>query len=124
MVLEDNICKIRFYKINVLFCVRLLTFCIYYVILEKTEVIYMSVTNATNFRKNVYKYLDNAIYNNDPVIVTTKSGNAVIMNEEDYRSLMETLYLYSIPGMKESIEEGINTPFEECREFNWREELK
>ncbi len=84
----------------------------------------MSVTNATNFRKNVYKYLDNAIYNNDPVIVTTKSGNAVIMNEEDYRSLMETLYLYSIPGMKESIEEGINTPFEECREFNWREELK
>ena len=84
----------------------------------------MSITNATTFRKNVYKYLDSAIIDSDTVFVTTKSGNAVIMSEDDYKSLMETLYLYSIPGMKESIEEGINTPIEECREFNWREELK
>lgn len=84
----------------------------------------MSITNATNFRNNVYHYLETAINSNDPVIVTTKSGNAVIINEEDYRSLMETLYLYQMPGMKESIEEGINTPIEECREFNWRKELK
>lgn len=84
----------------------------------------MAITNATNFRNNVYRYLETAIESNDPVIVTTKNGNAVLMNEEDYRSLMETLYLYSIPGMKESIEEGINAPAEEYREFNWREELK
>ena len=84
----------------------------------------MSITNATNFRNNVYRYLETAINSNDPVIVTTKSGNAVIINEEDYRSLMETLYLYQMPRMKESIEEGINTPIEECREFNWRKELK
>ena len=84
----------------------------------------MAITNATNFRKNVYKYLESAIDMNDIVYVTTKTGNAVIMNEQDYRNIMETLYLQSIPGMTEKILEGHNTPLEECVEVNWREELK
>lgn len=83
----------------------------------------MEITNATNFRKNIYQYLEQAITAEDVVFVTTKTGNAVVMSEEEYRSWKETLYLYSIPGMKEKIEEGVNTPLEECEEFNWREEL-
>lgn len=84
----------------------------------------MSVTNATNFRKNAFNYLDGVVESNDVVTVTTKNGNAVLMSEQDYNSLMETLFLYRVPGMKESILEGMNTPTEKCREFDWREELK
>ncbi|WP_279009016.1 type II toxin-antitoxin system Phd/YefM family antitoxin [Synergistes jonesii] len=46
--------------------------------------------------------------------VSTKDGNAVVISEEDYNDLIETLYISSIPGMKEKIVEGLNTPLEEC----------
>ncbi|HOV41367.1 MAG TPA: type II toxin-antitoxin system Phd/YefM family antitoxin, partial [Oscillospiraceae bacterium] len=44
----------------------------------------------------------------------TKSGNAVILSEEDYKGLMETIYLISIPNVREKIIEGIKTPISEC----------
>lgn len=84
----------------------------------------MSITNATNFRKNVYKYLDSAVEMNDVVYVTTKTGNAVVMSEDDYRSLMETLHLQSIPDMTERLVKGREIPLEECVEVDWRKELK
>lgn len=71
-------------------------------------------TNATNFRKNLYGILEQAIKFNEPVNVTTKDGNAVLISEEEYNSLMETLFLCSIPGMKEKILDGGNTPVAEC----------
>jgi PHD/YefM family antitoxin component YafN of YafNO toxin-antitoxin module len=71
-------------------------------------------TNITDFRKNVFTILDQIIKYNEPVIVSTKSGNAVIISEEDYNGLIETLYFYSVPGMKEKIIEGLRTPLEEC----------
>ncbi|WP_071440554.1 type II toxin-antitoxin system Phd/YefM family antitoxin [Traorella massiliensis] len=71
-------------------------------------------TNATNFRKNMFSILENTIKYNEPVNISTKEGNAVLLSEEEYNGLMETLYLSSIPGMKEEIIEGINTPVEEC----------
>lgn len=71
-------------------------------------------TNITNFRKNLFNILEQTIKFNEPVNISTKDGNAVIISEEDYNGLMETVYLSSIPGLKEDIIEGLNTPLEEC----------
>lgn len=76
-------------------------------------------TNATNFRKNVFEMLDQTIRFNEPVNISTKSGNAVLISEDEYNSLMETLNLSSVPGMKEKLLAGIETPIEECDEFEW-----
>ena len=71
-------------------------------------------TNITNFRKNIFAILEQTIKYNEPVNISTKSGNAVIISEEDYNGLMETLYLSSIPNIKEKIIDGMNTPLNEC----------
>lgn len=76
-------------------------------------------TNATNFRQNVFNYLNQAILYNDVVHVNTKNGNAVVLSEEDYRNMLETLYLLShsktaqeiIQAKAEPLEQGI--PYEE-----------
>lgn len=81
----------------------------------------ISIT-ATNFRKNVFGLLEQTIKYNEPVNINTKNGNAVLISEDEYKSLQETLYLVSIPGMEEKIIEGLNTPIEECikeDEVNW-----
>ena len=74
----------------------------------------MQTTNITNFRKNIFGILDQTIKYNEPVSVSLKSGNAIILSESDYNSLMETLYLSTIPSMEEKIIEGLNTPLEDC----------
>lgn len=84
----------------------------------------MSITNATTLRKNLFSYLDAAAVNDETIIVTTKNGNAAIVSEEYLRNLEETCYLYSIPGMRESILEGANTPPAGCKEIDWEEALK
>ena len=71
-------------------------------------------TNITNFRKDIFGMLELTVKYNEPINVNTKDGNAVIISEEDYNGLMETLYLSSIPGMKEKIVEGLKTPIEDC----------
>ena len=71
-------------------------------------------TNITNFRKYIFGMLEQTVKYNEPINVNTKDGNAVIISEEDYNGLMETLYLSSIPGMKEKIVEGLKTPIEDC----------
>ncbi len=79
-------------------------------------------TNITNFRKNIFGLLEQTIRFNEPVNVSTKDGNAIIISEEDYNGLMETLYLSSIPTMKEKIVEGLHTPIGECvseQEVQW-----
>ncbi|MDR2025741.1 MAG: type II toxin-antitoxin system Phd/YefM family antitoxin [Hungatella sp.] len=79
-------------------------------------------TNITNFRKNIFGLLEQTIKYNEPVNISTKDGNAVIISEGDYNGLMETLYLNSIPGMREKIIEGMNTPLEDCipeNEVEW-----
>ena len=67
-------------------------------------------TNATQFRKNIFSLLEQTIKFNEPINISTKDGNAVILSEEDYNGLMETLNLSSIPGMKEKIVEGSTHP--------------
>ena len=83
----------------------------------------MSITNATSLRKNLFGYLDAAAVNDEKIIVTTKNGNAAIVSEEYLRNLEETCYLYGIPGMRESIEEGRNTPVSDCVEPDWKKDL-
>ena len=73
----------------------------------------MTTTTITNFRKNVFSFVENTVRFNEPVNITTKDGNAVIISEEEYRSLVETLYLESAPGMKEKLMEGLHTPLSE-----------
>jgi PHD/YefM family antitoxin component YafN of YafNO toxin-antitoxin module len=73
----------------------------------------MTTTTITNFRKNVYSLVENTVRFNEPVNITTKDGNAVMISEEEYLGLLESLYLTSVPGMKETLVEGLNTPLSE-----------
>ena len=74
----------------------------------------MTNTNATNFRKNIFEYLNQAVEYNDVINVTTKNGNAVVLSEADYNSLLETVYLMSHPATRDTILEGMNEPLEDC----------
>jgi len=78
----------------------------------------MTNTNITAFRKNVFGYVDQAVTFGDVVNISTKNGNAVIISEADYNSLLETLHLSSIPGMVESIKAAEQEPLEECVPYN------
>ena len=78
----------------------------------------MMNTNITNARAELYK-LASIKYNNI-VNINTKEGNVIMMSEEDYNNLIESLYLAGIPGIYESIEEGVNTPLEECEKVEWK----
>lgn len=78
----------------------------------------MSIINATTARNNFFKLMEEAITTNEPVVVTGKYGNVVVISEADYRAMEETLYLSSIPTMRDKIIEGLNTPLDECLEDN------
>ena len=73
----------------------------------------MTTMTITNFRKNIYSLVENTVKFNEPVNITTKEGNAVMISEDEYNGLIETLYLTSIPGMREKLTEGLNTPLDE-----------
>lgn len=79
------------------------------------------IVNATNARTNLFKLMDAAIVGSEPVTITGKSGNVVMISESDYRSMMETMYLSSIPGMREQLIAGRDAPASECvvDDGNW-----
>ncbi len=74
----------------------------------------MTNTNISNFRQNIFEYINQAIEFNDVVNVSTKNGNAVILSESDYNSLLETLYLSSNEKVRKEILEAKNTPLNDC----------
>ena len=74
--------------------------------------------NITSFRKNIFNLLEQTIKYNEPINVSTKEGNAVIISDEDYNGLIETVYLSSIPEQRDKIIEGLNTPLDECLQEN------
>lgn len=74
----------------------------------------MRNTNITNFRKDIFSLMEQTIKYNEPLHISTKDGKAVLISEEDYNGLMETLYLTSIPGMRERILDGLETSLDEC----------
>ena len=89
---------------------------------SRSEVTVVLNTNATSFRKDMFRLLEQTIKWGEPVNISTKDGNAVVISEEDYNGLMETLYLSSIPDVKKAIIEGLNTPISECipeNEVQW-----
>ncbi len=83
-------------------------------VIEKGET--MTTVTATRARSKLYKLLDEAASTHEPIQITGKRANAVLVSEEDWRSIQETLYLLSIPGMRESIRKGLKTPVEKCSE--------
>ena len=74
---------------------------------------------ATYFRKNIFEYLNSAVSFGDVINVSTKNGNAVVISEDEYNSLVETVYLLSIPGMKEKLIEGKKASLDDCQELEW-----
>ncbi len=76
----------------------------------------MPTLTATEARSKLYRLIDEAASTHDPIVITGKRGNAVLLSEEDWRSIQETLYLLNIPGMRESIRVGLASPIEECSE--------
>ena len=80
----------------------------------------MKVLNATEARAKLYKLIDQTADSHQLIIITGKRKNAVLISEEDWNAISETLYLLSIPGMRESIKEGLNQDLSDCsKELDW-----
>ena len=80
----------------------------------------MSSINITNARKNLYRIVESVNETHEPVEITGKNGNAMLVGEEDWRNINETLFLTAIPGMRESILQGMNEPVSEMsEELDW-----
>ena len=73
----------------------------------------MTTVNVTEARANLYKLIDDASVSHEPVVITGKRGNAVLLAESDWNAINETLYLLSVPGMRESILEGMRENIED-----------
>ena len=71
-------------------------------------------TNITQFRKNVFAMLENTIKYNEPINISTKSGNAILLSQEEYNGIMATLELSSNAELKKTLIDGMNTPLSEC----------
>lgn len=80
----------------------------------------MNILNATEARAKLYSLIDETADSHQPVMITGKRGNAVLVSEEDWNAISETLYLLSVPGMRESIKEGMEQDLSECsKELDW-----
>ncbi|MEG0768046.1 MAG: type II toxin-antitoxin system Phd/YefM family antitoxin [Clostridia bacterium] len=82
----------------------------------------MTNTTITNFRKNVFAYVNQAIAYNSPVNIATKDGNAVVISEDEYNGMLATLELMREPGLVERIMEGRAEPLESCVKYDPSEE--
>jgi len=80
----------------------------------------MSTLTASEARAKLYRLIDEAAESHVPIRITGKRNNAVLISEKDWASVQETMYLLSVPGMRESIREGIDTPVDDCaKELDW-----
>lgn len=80
----------------------------------------MTFINASQARANLYKLLDRTALTHEPIQITGRRHNAVLISEDDWRSINETLYLLSIPGMRKSIRKGLKTPIKKCnKRIKW-----
>lgn len=80
----------------------------------------MTTITATKARAQLYALIDETAKSHEPVQITGKRNNGVLIAEDDWRAIQETLYLASIPGMKDSIVQGMKTPVSKCsRELRW-----
>jgi PHD/YefM family antitoxin component YafN of YafNO toxin-antitoxin module len=80
----------------------------------------MTTLNVTEARANLYKLIDDTTASHEPVVITGKRGNAVLLAEDDWIAVNETLHLLSVPGMRESILEGMQESIDSAStELNW-----
>jgi len=80
----------------------------------------MTNLTATEARRRLYRLIDELAESHEPVHITGKRASAVLVSEEDWRSVQETLYLVSMPGVRESIRKGLKTPIGKCsKEPGW-----
>ncbi|PFG10564.1 MULTISPECIES: type II toxin-antitoxin system Phd/YefM family antitoxin [unclassified Marinobacter] len=82
----------------------------------------MSEITATEARSKLYRLIAETAESHQPIVIMGKRNKAVLVSEDDWTAIQETLYLLSVPGMRESIREGMETPMDECDgELNfWR----
>ena len=86
---------------------------IYDTVMNREE-IFMSTINITNARKDLYNLVESVSLYHEPALIVGKKANAVLISEDDWSEIRETLYLDSIPNMTQSILEGADTEIEEC----------
>jgi len=80
----------------------------------------MTTLTVSNARSNLFNIIDMAAESHQPITIKGKRNNAILLSEDDWNSIQETIYLLSIPNMRESIREGMATPVEECsKELEW-----
>lgn len=80
----------------------------------------MTTLTASEARASLYRLIDEASVNHQPVMITGKRHNAVLVSADDWASIQETIYLLSVPGMRESVREGLATPIDACdKELAW-----
>jgi antitoxin YefM len=80
----------------------------------------MSTLNVTEARSNLYNLIDETAETHEPILITGKRGNAILLAEEDWRAINESLFLLSIPGMRESIRDGMTADLSDCeKELDW-----
>jgi len=80
----------------------------------------MATITASEARANLYRLMDETAQSHEAIRITGKRSNAILLSEEDWSAIQETLYLLAVPGMRESIKEGLQTPVDECEEsLDW-----
>lgn len=80
----------------------------------------MPTVSVSEAQSRLYDLIDETLLSHKPIVIAGKQANAVLISEEDWEAVQETLYLLSVPNMKESILEGLRTPMEECtKEPEW-----
>jgi len=80
----------------------------------------MSTMSASEARANLYRLIDQAAESHEPILITGRRSGAVLVSSEDWAAIQATLHLLSVPGMRESIKEGMAEPLDECaNELDW-----
>jgi antitoxin YefM len=80
----------------------------------------MQTLTASEARANLYRLMDQAAESHEPIIISGKRNDAILLAAEDWQAIQETLYLLSVPGMRESIKEGMDEPVDTCaKELDW-----
>lgn len=80
----------------------------------------MTTLTASEARANLYRLMDQTAQSHQPIHIAGKNANAVLLSEEDWQSIQETLYLLAVPGLRESIKEGMAEPLgQSAEELDW-----
>lgn len=80
----------------------------------------MAVLTASEARANLYRLIDQAAASHQPIVIAGKRSSAVLVSEEDWQAIQETMFLLSIPGMRKSIRDGMAEPLaKSARKLDW-----